>query len=100
MSRNSKDPHNPADAERGPEEGLIPSFPSSGIFEQLERIEKKLDALFSAFNIKQSQPSNIIKLPYLDQAEFKRSIRDLAKGNKKTLQRYIDRGGKIPKSGG
>jgi hypothetical protein len=98
-------PHDRINSGNGPEEGLIPSFPSAGILSeseraQLNRIEEKLDRIISTFNIRDTSPANVIPFSPHDRAEFKRACRDLAKGKKQTLKKYIDRGGIIPRSGG
>lgn len=107
MDKRLPETHKPENAGRGlqPEGGLIPSFPSSGILSeaeraQLNRIEAMLDRIIGAFNIRENSPAKVIPFSPYDRAEFKRACRDLAKGKKQTLKKFLDRGGIIPKSGG
>jgi hypothetical protein len=107
MDKRLPETHKPESAGRGlqPEEGLNPSFPSSGILSeaeraQLNRIEAMLDRIIGAFNIRENSPAKVIPFSPHDTAEFKRACRDLGKGNKETMKKYLDRGSRIPRHGG
>jgi len=71
----------------------IPSSSPPAPFLSLEQRIEKLEALVADLRCIED------KSIYTDEAEFKASIRELARGNKKALERYIKKGGKIPVDG-
>jgi hypothetical protein len=58
------------------------------MIEDLQGRVERLEALHRAGRTSQE--------PQVDQTALNRAIRDLMRGNRKTLDRYLRRGGKIP----
>lgn len=74
----------------GPAGGAASSSPATSIDDLRERVER-LEAILRNAGLESRLAENGV-----DGTAYNRAIRELARGNRKPLERYLQRGGKIP----